>query len=214
MFSKVWTSATLVLALALQVSAHAAISPALGVRGTPARNNVKRPNNANPCGANVNIASTLDSSTAVTANAAGAVNVVAINFNGGRDGSRRVTARVDPSGTGRNFVAMTVTTNGNAAPNNVGQQNIVANLPAGTRCTGGAGRNKCLVQFVTSAGFGNCVAVTQAANARANAATGSRNRRAAGTRAARAMLAELEARGEEIAELVKRQFWTTSQDRD
>ncbi|PPQ84906.1 hypothetical protein CVT25_004574 [Psilocybe cyanescens] len=182
MFSKVWTSAALVLALALQVSAHAAISPALGVKGTPVRNNVKRPNNANPCGSGVNIASTLDSSTAVTANAAGTINAVAINFNGGADGSRKVTAKVDATGTGKNFVTMTVNTNGDAAPTNVGQQNIVATLPAGTKCTGGAAKNKCLVQFVTTAGFGNCVAVTQPANARANAAaatTGRKTRRVA-----------------------------------
>lgn len=82
MISKVWTSVALALTLVLQVSAHAAISPALGVAGTPKRNNVKRPNGGNPCGAGVNVAAALDSSTAATANAAGTFNAVAINFNG------------------------------------------------------------------------------------------------------------------------------------
>jgi len=82
MFAKIWTSAALVLALCMQVSAHAAVSPALGVSGTPVRGNVKRPNNANACGAGVDVAKTINTSTAVAANAAGQFNAVAINFNG------------------------------------------------------------------------------------------------------------------------------------
>ena len=82
MFSKIWTCAAIVLALALQVSAHAAIAPALGVSGTPVRNNVKRPNTGSPCGAGVNIAKTIDTSTAVAANAAGSFKATAISFNG------------------------------------------------------------------------------------------------------------------------------------
>jgi len=190
MFSKVWTSATLVLALCLQVNAHAAVSPALGVSGTPVRNDVKRPSTASPCGAGVNIASTIDSSTAVAANAAGTINADAINFNGGADGSRKFTAKVDSTGTGANFVAMTITTNGDAAPADVGSQPIVATLPAGTKCTGGATKNKCLVQFVSTAGFGNCVVVSQGA---AGAAAGSAA--AVGTAAAGAAAAGTAAAG-------------------
>ncbi|KIM47124.1 hypothetical protein M413DRAFT_440651 [Hebeloma cylindrosporum] len=197
MFSKIWTSAALVLALALQVTAHAAISPALGVAGTPVRNNVKRPNAKSPCGAGVNIANTIDTSTAVAANAAGSFKATAINFNGGRDGSRKVTAKVDATGKGTTFVAMTVTTNGDAAPANTGSQPIVASLPAGTKCTGGKTGNKCLVQFVTTAGFGNCMVVSQGAAVK-------QREIAAGSRAARSLLAELEARGEEAVAVVKR----------
>jgi len=196
MFSKIWTSVALVLALALQVTAHAAIAPALGVSGTPVRNNVKRPNGNSPCGAGVNVANTIDTSTAVAANAAGSFKATAINFNGGGDGSRKVTAKVDATGKGTKFVAMTVTTNGDAAPGNTGSQPIVASLPAGTKCTGGKTGNKCLVQFVTTAGFGNCMVVSQGAAAK--------REMVAGSRAARSLLAELEARGEEAVSVVKR----------
>jgi len=201
MFSKIWTSAALVLALALQVSAHAAISPALGVSGTPDRNNVKRPNANSPCGAGVNIANTIDTSTAVAADAAGSFNVVAISFNRGSDGSRQVTAKVDATGKGTKFVAMNVTTNGDAAPKDTGSQTVVASLPAGTKCTGGKTGNKCLLQFVTSAGFGNCVVVSQGGAAAGGGCKKRRQRRAAGSRAARS---ELEARVGEIPEVCKR----------
>jgi len=240
MFSKVWTSAALLLALSLQVNAHAAVAPALGVSGTPVRNDVKRPNTASPCGAGVNIAAALGSSKAVAANAAGVIDATALNFNGGADGSRKFTAKVDATGTGTKFVAMTITTNGDAAPANVGSQPLVASLPAGTKCTGGAGKNTCLVQFVSSAGFGNCVAVTQGAGGAAAAAGGAaaggaaagaaaggaaaakkgnagkgkkakgakKQAKRAGTTAARALIAELEARGEEAVEVVKRSIAT------
>ena len=61
--------------------AHAAISPALGVKGTPKRSDAKRPTKGNPCGAGVNIASALDASTVVPAATNGEVKVTAINFN-------------------------------------------------------------------------------------------------------------------------------------
>jgi len=249
MFSKVWTSAALLLALSLQANAHAIVSPALGVSGTPVRNDVKRPSAASPCGAGVNVASALDSSTAVTASAAGVVDATGTNFNAGEDGSRQFTAKVDASGTGTKFVAMTVTTNGDKAPTNVGSQPLVASLPAGTKCTGGASKDKCLVQFVSASGFGNCVAVTQAggavaaggaaggAVAAAGAAAGGaaaggaaagaakkgkgkgkgkgkkakgakKQAKRSGTTAARALIAELEARGEEAVEVVKRSVAT------
>jgi hypothetical protein len=71
-----------VLALsAMEVTAHAAINPALGVSGTAARSNVQRPSNNNPCG-RVAIAGAVDSSTAVTADASGSFTVDIQNFNG------------------------------------------------------------------------------------------------------------------------------------
>ncbi|KAK0384136.1 hypothetical protein NLU13_8225 [Sarocladium strictum] len=165
-----------ILALfASQVSAHAAIDPALGVQGNAVRNDVQRPSNNSPCG-NVNIASAIDTSKAVTADASGAFTVDIQNFNGGRDGSRQVTMKVNADGKGANFVNAQVTVNGDAAPSGVGTQKITASLPAGTKCTGGASGNKCLASFTTLGGFGNCVVVQQgagggnAANANAGAA--------------------------------------------
>jgi hypothetical protein len=110
----------------------------------------------------VDVASALDSSTAVPADANGNVNVTVLNFNPGADGSRKVSAHVDPTGTGKNFVKMNVTVNGDPDPKNTGSQQLVATLPAGTNCTGGADKNKCLAQFVSTSGFGNCVVVSQA----------------------------------------------------
>ena len=60
--------------LALQASAHAIVMPALGVSGTPVRNDVERPSAAKPCG-KVDIASTLGATQAITANADGSFQV-------------------------------------------------------------------------------------------------------------------------------------------
>lgn len=82
MFSKIWTSCVLVSVLCLEVTAHAIVSPALGVQGTPKRADVQRPNNASPCGLNVkDIASAIDSATVVSADATGSVHLTALNFN-------------------------------------------------------------------------------------------------------------------------------------
>lgn len=160
MFSKVFALAALALAFTAQVQAHAAIAPVLSVAGAPKRNNVQRPSTAKPCG-NTNIAQTIDTSTPVVAAADGTFTVTVTNFNGGRDGSRQVTMTVDAAGTGKKFVAGTVTKNGQAAPASVGSEQITASLPAGTKCTGGQKGNLCLASFKTSAGFGNCVVVQQ-----------------------------------------------------
>lgn len=82
MFSKIWASSLLVSALCLQVTAHAAFSPALGVAGTPQRGDVKRPSDQNPCGDDVDIANKFDSSKTVTADANGNFQVTVGNFNG------------------------------------------------------------------------------------------------------------------------------------
>jgi len=164
MFSKIWASCVLVSVLCLEVTAHAIVSPALGVQGTPVKADVQQPNNASPCGPNIkDIASAIDSATVVSADAHGSFHFTATSFNGGDDGSRQFTATVDESGTGKNFVPMTITENGDTKSAAAGSQPIVALLPKGTKCTGGkAGTgNICLVQLISKAGFGNCVAVSQ-----------------------------------------------------
>ncbi|KAF2108605.1 hypothetical protein BDV96DRAFT_692413 [Lophiotrema nucula] len=154
---------------AVQVAAHAAINPALGVTGTAVRNDVQRPSANKPCG-NADLAA-IDTSTAVTADASGSFTTTIQNFNGGQDGSRQVTVQVDAAGTGSNFVAGDVTANGVAAPANTGSEDITASLPAGTTCSGGASGNLCLASFKTLGGFGNCVVVQQG-GAGANVAAG------------------------------------------
>jgi len=193
MFSKFVTFATLSLALAAQVSAHCAVAPVLGVKGAPARSDVQRPSTASPCGS-ANIAAALGKSTVVAAAADGTFTTTATNFNGGRDGSRQMTATVDATATGKNFVAAKVTQNGDLAPTNVGSQKLITALPAGTKCTGGASKNLCLVSFKSAGGFGNCVVVSQ----------GAAKREPVGTRAPRAVLQEMEARGEEVIRAAKR----------
>ncbi|THH13355.1 hypothetical protein EW146_g6853 [Bondarzewia mesenterica] len=163
MFSKIFLS-LLVLVFASQVHAHAAIAPALGVSGTPVRNDAQRPSTASPCG-NVNIASTIDSSTAVPAAADGTFAATITNFNAGQDGSRQVTAQVDATGTGKTFAAAEVLTNGDLAPTSTGSQQLSVQLPSGAKCTGGKAGNLCLASFTTAGGFGNCVVVSQGAAA-------------------------------------------------
>jgi len=170
MFSKFFALAAVALTFTVQVQAHAAISPELGVTGTPKRANVQRPSAASPCG-KTSIAANIDTSTPVAAAADGTFTVTATNFNAGRDGSRQVTMTVDAAGTGQNFVAGQVTKNGVAAPTSVGSDQIVAALPAGTKCTGGKAGNLCLASFKTLGNFGNCVVVSQGAGT-AGAAAG------------------------------------------
>ncbi|KAG8998492.1 hypothetical protein FRB94_000592 [Tulasnella sp. JGI-2019a] len=175
------TALLLVAGLTSQVNAHSALAPALGVSGTPVRGDVQRPSTAKPCGT-INIASTLDSSTAVTAAADGTFTVTATNFNAyvlllplvacnglcmyfydrGTDGSTFYTAEVDPTAKGTAFVAATVTKNGVKSPTTVGSVPITVQLPAGTTCTGGAAGDLCLASFTSAGGFGNCVVVKQA----------------------------------------------------
>jgi len=81
MFFKILLTSIFALVLSAQVSAHAIISPALGVKAAPVRNDVQRPSSASPCG-NVNIAQTLDASTPVTASKNGSFAANVTNFNG------------------------------------------------------------------------------------------------------------------------------------
>ncbi|KAI0355932.1 hypothetical protein OH77DRAFT_274517 [Trametes cingulata] len=158
MFSKSLAAAAVVLGLTLQAAAHAGITPALGVNTTFVRANVQRPTAAAPCGT-INIAQNFDSSTPIIANPDGTFDATITNFNGGVDGSRQVTAKVDPTGTGVSFTPATVLVNGDLAPTTVGSQPLVVQLPEGITCSGGAAADKCLVSFVTAGGFGNCVVV-------------------------------------------------------
>jgi len=163
MFSNVLKSATLVLALALYANAHAMPSPALGVQGVPTRNDVQRPSTSAPCG-NTDIASNIDTSTAVPAAADGSVVLNITNYNAGADGSRSVSVLVDPTGTGKNFVSAKVTKNGDPAPKTVGSDEVTLQLPAGTQCTGGKAGNLCLLSVKSTADFGGCTVVSQLAS--------------------------------------------------
>lgn len=147
------------LAVASQVQAHCIFTPALGVSGTPVRNDVQRPSAANPCGT-VSLAD-IDTSTAAVATN-GLFNVLATNFNGGVDGATALkSATVDTTGTGKSFPGtVTIVKNGNPNPAGVAPATLQLQLPAGTTCTGGTTKNKCLVAVVSDGGFGNCLAVT------------------------------------------------------
>jgi hypothetical protein len=163
MFSKILTSSVLVLALSLRVTSHAIVTPALGVNGTAVRADVQRPSTASPCGAHVtDIATAIDSAMTVPVSANGSFLVTGTSFNGGTDGSLQFTGKVDASGTGAHFVSMTINTNGNNSPPGAESTMIVASLPAGTKCTGGKAGNLCLAQFISGAGFGSCVVLSQA----------------------------------------------------
>jgi len=137
-------------------------SPVLGVQGTPQRTDVQIPSTQNPCGIpNAQVANKFASSTTVTADANGNFEVTAENFNGTPDGSLKAkSGRVSPNGTPTFNDELTITANGNDDPSSGNQQaTIKAQLPKGLKCTGPG--NKCLAQFITTAGFGNCVVVQQ-----------------------------------------------------
>ncbi|KAJ7856906.1 hypothetical protein B0H13DRAFT_1641242, partial [Mycena leptocephala] len=151
--------ASIILALAAQTSAHAMPNPALGIKGAPQRSDTQRPTTAKPCG-NVDIASNLDTSTAIAAAADGTVTMNVENCIG-TDGSTSVSVEVDQTGTGKKFAPATVTTNGNPNPTKVETDKIVFSLPAGTKCTGGKAQNLCLVSVKTTHGFGGCTVVSQ-----------------------------------------------------
>ncbi|KAG6848408.1 hypothetical protein H0H93_000456, partial [Arthromyces matolae] len=181
------TTAVIALVFAVQAHAHAAVSPVLGVAGTPVRGDVKRPLTLGfikkPCGLGVNIAANLDTSTPVVAQPDGTFNVTVTNFNLGIDGSRKMSLLVDPTGTGKNMVAGTISTNGDPAPGDLSSEVLAASLPAGMTCTGGASGNLCLASFKSTFGFGNCVVIQQSPSTASNstAATTAATTSAAGT---------------------------------
>jgi len=172
MFTKAFAIGALVLASCLEVNAHAAVSPVLGLAAAPARSDVKRPNARAPCGRNVDIATAIAASTPVQAAADGTFTMTVTNFNKFIDGSRKMTGTLDTTATGDSFTgAVTMVQNGQVAPPQLGSEQIVASLPAGTTCTGGAAGDQCLVSFKSASGFGNCVVVQQAGAAGAAAAS-------------------------------------------
>lgn len=63
----------------LQVSAHAAITPMLGLAGTPVRKDAQKPTTANPCGKAA--LTSIDTSKSVTADASGQFTVSITDFN-------------------------------------------------------------------------------------------------------------------------------------
>jgi len=171
MFTKAFAIGALVLASCLEVNAHAAVSPVLGLAGAPARSDVNRPNTRAPCGRNVDIATAMAASTPVQAAADGTFTMTVTNFNKRLDGSRKMTGTLDTTATGDSFNGqVTMVQNGQTAPPELGSEQIVASLPAGTTCTGGAAGDQCLVSFKSVSGFGNCVVVQQAGAAGAAAA--------------------------------------------
>jgi len=156
-----YASVSLALILALQVRGHAIITPALG--GGTTRDDVQRPTRAAPCGKNVNIAALMATSEAVPVTG-GNIAATITNFNLGLDGSRFVTAQIDPTGTGENFQDATVTTNGDKFSTTIGtSQPLAVQVPAGMTASGGASGNMMLVSFKNVFGFGNCIAVTMGA---------------------------------------------------
>lgn len=95
-----------------------------------------------------------------------------IAFHSGADGSREIDAnsiQVDTTGTGTSFASgaglVTLTANGDPAPAAVGSDTVTGTL--GAACAGGADGKSCLVSFTTTAGFGNCVLMSQAGGAAA-----------------------------------------------
>ncbi|KDQ08442.1 hypothetical protein BOTBODRAFT_59302 [Botryobasidium botryosum FD-172 SS1] len=194
MFSKATFVSVLVLALGLQAHAHNAFVPMLGVSGTPARSDVQRPSAAKPCG---NAAlSAVSTSTAATIAADGTMTITSTDFNAGADGSRAIKSiSLDTTATGKSFKALpasAIVKNGDANPTTVGSQTLTVQVPAGTKCTGGSGKNLCLMSITSTAGFGNCVVGKQAAAKRDYHPHGSREVRAAARSAAVMEIEELE----------------------
>jgi len=175
MFAKSLSAAVvLVLSLSLQACGHTLIEPAIGVTGAGARSDVQQPSTATPCGASVNVANALKSSTAVKASG-DAFTVSAQNFNGGQDGSQEITsALVDTTATGTSFKGTaTITKNGVLAPATTSTVQIQGTLPSGTKCTGGPDGASCLVSFKTAGGFGNCVLISQGSGSSSGSGAGS-----------------------------------------
>jgi len=119
-------------------------------------------------GGNNDVASQLNAAVASglpTASADGTVTMTLHQVN--QDGAGPYTCEVSTDATGANFAAMTVTTDvpGFDSLSLVQATDfpLVAQLPAGTTCTGGADGNACLVRCKNSAlagPFGGCAAIT------------------------------------------------------
>ncbi|CAE6437016.1 unnamed protein product [Rhizoctonia solani] len=103
----------------------------------------------------------------------GSVTMTVHQVNG--DGAGPYTCDVSADASGQNFVAMKVTTNvpGENSRSNAKATDfpLVAQMPAGTTCTGGPGGDACIMRCRNAARagpFGGCVPVTNAAQAGGN----------------------------------------------
>ncbi|KAJ3124136.1 hypothetical protein HK098_001362 [Nowakowskiella sp. JEL0407] len=105
------------------------------------------------------------------------------------DGGGPYSCDVDPTGTGENFQAMTVTQNvpgilGNSLRTQLTDHPVTAKIPTGMKCTGGANGNMCLVRCKNQAiagPFGSCMAVQQDDGTAANS-SGAGAQKAAATK--------------------------------
>ncbi|KAF8504836.1 hypothetical protein F5888DRAFT_1658984 [Russula emetica] len=164
MLSKSSAASIFLLALTSSVNAQCVVTPPLGGSGKPTAGDVQQPFSVTPCGS-IPIAQNIDSSEAVKADTSGKFIVSIINFGTGPDGSRHIkTVSVDQTGTGDNFAEAQMVANGDEDPTSDGTQQLTVQLPNGTKCDGGSGKDRCLVSFATDAGYGNCVVVTQPGN--------------------------------------------------
>ena len=73
-------AACLVASLALDASAHAVVSPALGVQGAPIRADAQRPRKNTPCG-KTDVASTFDTTAPIAADDTNTFSATVTNFN-------------------------------------------------------------------------------------------------------------------------------------
>ncbi|TFY73194.1 hypothetical protein EWM64_g10818 [Hericium alpestre] len=80
LFNKSLFASVLVVALSSQAYAHAVISPAIQVTGTPVRKNAVKPSTNAPCGKNVDIAASASTAQTVAANG-DSFSVTVQNFN-------------------------------------------------------------------------------------------------------------------------------------
>ncbi|CAE6528292.1 hypothetical protein RSOLAG22IIIB_06290 [Rhizoctonia solani] len=119
---------------------------------------------------------TASSAGLASVNADGSVAMTVHQING--DGAGPYTCDVSADASGQNFVAMKVTTNV-PGQNSRSQAKatdfpLVAQMPAGTTCTGGPDGDACIVRCRNAARagpFGGCVPVTNAAPAGGNSTT-------------------------------------------
>ncbi|KAF9489582.1 hypothetical protein BDN71DRAFT_1401399 [Pleurotus eryngii] len=160
--TRIIATSAVVVGLSASAYAHAAAHPALGIKEPMKRPDVRRPDAKSPCGAGVNIATSLETVQPIQVAADGTFSVVVENYNGGIDGSRQFTLKVDPTGTGKSFQAGTITKNGLKVTIKNEKETIQAKLPAGMICQGGQAQNLCVAQFTNAAvqKFGNCVVVS------------------------------------------------------
>jgi len=155
--TKLFTLAVTASTLILNVSAHARVAATQAAASALTRNDVTS-GSTTSCTSLESAAATISGSQ---------VNAVVVSFNGGGDGSTFVAAGLSTTGQTGTFTPVNVTTNGNQNPSAATTSNIVVTMPAGTDCSTG----NCFLAFKTTAGFGDCLAVTGSASGAAAADT-------------------------------------------